>query len=1124
MLPPMVSCLACATSNPDGARFCNGCGAPLASAASAAGAVREERKVVTVLFADLAGYTARSETLDPEDVRAFLLPYYDVLTSEITRHGGIVDRFLGDGVMALFGAPTAHEDDPERAVRAALRILERIGALGLDLHARIGINTGPVLFATGGGAGRDDAVTGDAVNTASRLQALAPVDGIVVGEPTYRATVHRFAFETLQAAQVKGKAEPLSVWRVLAPLARPAGELPAETTPFVGRELERSLLVSLFERSRWTPSTELVTIVAEPGLGKSRLVRELARHVEALPDLVTWRVGRCLPYGEGIGLWALGEIVKAQAGILDTDDQATLAAKLEAVLVEPDASMRTWMRDRLAPLVGLETSTQPPQQAEAFTAWRRFLESIAADGPTVLVVEDLHWADDALVSFLSHLAEHTVGLPLLVVATARPELEERHPAFLARTRRNTVLSLAALADADIGTLLAATLGDTSPEVRSTVLARAGGSPLYAEQLGAMLRDRLIPIAGGMLDEDAVPPSVQALLAARIDALPADAKVVLLDASVVGKTFWSGALAALAGREPFELEPALAELARRELVRPIFPSSMAGDAEYTFWHALLRDVAYGELTRGARLVRHRAAAAWITERVGAALGEDAEIVVAHLERALELAAATGASGEVAAIQADLVDALLATADTGARTDVSRAVSRLRRALELMPGDHAGRPGALVRLGILLNAMVQFPEAAVALREAAAAYRRRGDIVAAAALAGDLSVALGNMGGADEGVALLTEARALLEATPGPGLVRVIEALAGETYVASRFDDATELADVALRVAEELGLPVPLRALCWRGLVRLRRGDLTRGEADLAAAINDAVAAGEISGAAYLMYYLAEFRSEQPSATGHEFDDVIAFAHTHGLPAEVFRDGQIQFLTRVGRWEEAVAEGEALRSWAAARGVEALAFWVDRCLVGIRVEQGAAPAEARGLADRARALGLRQLVVPCASREAVAACINGDGASAQRVLAEAMSTAGPGEIDALADVVRACLACGLPDLARRALTLGGPMHLHSPALAAAAGAHMAEHDGEFAEARRLFADAASAWAAFGVADEHAHALAGLGRCLLALGETGAGVARLQESRQIWERLKAKPRIAEIDVVLATASGGS
>ena len=550
MLATMAACAACGTENPDGFRFCGACAAPLAATTP----MREERKFVTVLFADLAGFTSRSEALDPEDVRAFLVSYYDVLTAEIARHGGLVDRFLGDGVMALFGAPLAHEDDPERAVRAALRILERIPSLGLDLHLRLGINTGEVLYAAATGE-RDDSVTGDAVNTAARLQAAAPVDAVVVGEATYRATAHLFRYEALPPIRAKGKAEPVPLWRPLGPIARRAGELHPEATPFIGRDVELALLVALFERARATPTLEIATILAEPGLGKSRLVRELARHLEALPDLVTWRLGRCLPYGDGAGLWALGEIVKTHAGILDTDDQAAVSARLDAVLTEPDPSLRAWMKDRVGALVGLQTDSAPPPRAEAFTAWRQYVESISRGRPTVLVIEDLHWADDTLVAFLGHLADRAAGLPLLLVTTARPELEERHPGWLSRTRRSSVISLAALPEPLMAALVAELIPRSSPEMTSTILERASGSPLYAEQLAAILRDRPAMRPTDELDETAVPPSIAALLAARIDALPDGEKAVLLDASVVGRTFWPGAVAAVGDREPAEVERA-----------------------------------------------------------------------------------------------------------------------------------------------------------------------------------------------------------------------------------------------------------------------------------------------------------------------------------------------------------------------------------------------------------------------------------------------------------------------------------------------------------------------------------------------------------------------------------------
>ncbi len=541
----MKVCATCGTTNPDDARFCMSCGTALATGGQPLG----ERKVITALFCDLVGSTELADRLDPEDVDRLLRAYHGIARRRIQAYGGSVEKFIGDAVVGVFGIPAAHEDDPERAVRAALRLIDEVGASGLDLHVRIGICTGETLVRTDVDPDSGEGfATGDTLNIAARLQSAAPIDGVAVAESTRRACARAFSWMDLGDLALKGRAEPMHTWQALAPIARATGELIVESTPFVGRELELETLVRLFERSRTTPSVEVVTVVAEPGIGKSRLVRELSRHVDGLPDLVTWRSGRCLPYGDGIGFWALAEIVAAHAGILETDDQATLSAKLDAVLLEPDPSLRSWMKDRLGPLVGLEVSASPPQEDETFTAWRRFLEGIAQAGPLVLIVEDLHWADAAFVEFLLHLAANSAGVPLMLVVTARPEIEDRHPSWLARARRSTVLSLASLPDASVRQLVNAALPGANPELLASVLDRAAGSPLYAEQLAAMLREG----AGGQpaeLDASAVPATVQALLAARIDALPSDLKPVLLDASVIGRTFWSGAVATVGERDP-----------------------------------------------------------------------------------------------------------------------------------------------------------------------------------------------------------------------------------------------------------------------------------------------------------------------------------------------------------------------------------------------------------------------------------------------------------------------------------------------------------------------------------------------------------------------------------------------
>ena len=387
---------------------------------------RRERKVVTVLFADLVGFTARSESLDPEDVEAILRPYHARLREELEQRGGTVEKFVGDAVMAVFGAPTAHEDDPERAVRAALAIRDSIVEDG-TLEVRIGVNTGEALVNIDARPDHGEGmVAGDVVNTAARLQSAAPTNGILVGESTHRATAHMIDYREHAAIDAKGKAEPVPVWEVDQARARAGVELRAPTTPLVGRERERELLLGAFDRARGERATQLVTIVGVPGIGKSRLVAELYAEIEREPDITYWRSGRSLPYGEGVAFWAFAEMVKAQAGILETDHAGDAERKLReaVVLIVPEADA-PWVESRLRPLVGLESAAGA--RDESFAAWRRFVESLAEHRPTVVVFEDLHWADDDLLDFVDGLVDWLTDVPLLVIATARPELLDRRP-------------------------------------------------------------------------------------------------------------------------------------------------------------------------------------------------------------------------------------------------------------------------------------------------------------------------------------------------------------------------------------------------------------------------------------------------------------------------------------------------------------------------------------------------------------------------------------------------------------------------------------------------------------------------------------------------------------------------
>jgi len=621
----MVTCPSCGQDNPDGFRLCGMCGAALAPAAAPA---REERKVVTILFTDLVGSTARAEGLDPEDVRATLSPYYARLRAELERHGGTVEKFIGDAVMAVFGAPVAHEDDPERAVRAALAIRDSVGE---DLEIRTAVNTGEVLVALGAVPAAGDAmVSGDVVNTAARLQSAAPVNGILVGEGTYRATRHVIEYRNAEAVEAKGKSEPVKVWEAVAARSRFGSDVEQKLrTPLVGRERERSLLADAFERARQEQSAQLVTLVGVPGIGKSRLVAELFQITDADEEIISWRQGRSLPYGERVSFWALGEIIKAHAGILESDDTATADAKLVAMVepLEEDVREREWLARHIRPLLGIEAAEQADRD-EAFAAWRRLLEAAAERRPLVLVFEDLHWADDGLLDFVDHLADWATTVPLLIVGTARPELLDRRPGWGGGKRNAFTLSIGALTNEETAQLLQRLLDRPvlDAEAQQAVLQRAEGNPLYAEEYARMLAER----DGGDLQ---LPETVQGLIAARIDALPPDEKALLQDASVIGKVFWPGALRASDRRLLHALE-------RKEFTRRDRRSSIAGETQYAFLHALVRDVAYGQIPRAERAEKHRHAAEWLASLAGDRAEDHAEMLAHHYREALSLGEAAG----------------------------------------------------------------------------------------------------------------------------------------------------------------------------------------------------------------------------------------------------------------------------------------------------------------------------------------------------------------------------------------------------------------------------------------------------------------------------------------------------
>jgi class 3 adenylate cyclase/tetratricopeptide (TPR) repeat protein len=838
----MQTCPQCGRENATDARFCSNCGAQLAVEAEPA---REERKVVTVLFADLVGFTSRAEQMDPEDVRAVLEPYHARLREELEQRGGTVEKFIGDAVMALFGAPTAHEDDSERAVRAALAIRDWIREAG-ELQLRIGITTGEALVALGARPAEGEGMaSGDVVNTAARLQSAAPANGILVDEATRRATGQAISYAEHDPVDAKGKAEPVPVWEVVEARSRYGVDVGrASGALLVGREKELDLLSSTLERVKQEQSPQLVTLVGVPGIGKSRLVAELFAAIDVVPELIYWRQGRCLPYGEGVTYWALSEMVKAHAGILETDTEEQALQKLREVVAESieDAPETDWVEAHLRPLIGLaeETQSGADRQAESFAAWRRFFEALAERGPLILVFEDLHWADDSLLDFIDHLVDWATGVPLLVVCTARPELLARREGWGGGKPNAATISLSPLSADETARLVHALLERAvlPAEVQATLIERAGGNPLYAEEFA-----RMVELSNGDETEIRLPESVQGIIAARLDAVPLEEKLLLQDAAVVGKVFWLGAVERIGQLDRSEAQHVLHRLERKEFVRRERRSSVGDESQYLFRHLLVRDVAYSQIPRAARAEKHRVAADWI-ESLGRP-DDHAEMLAHHYVTALELDRAAGVESHELAERARL--RLLEAGDRAYALSAFPAAMRFySAALDLWPTDDPERPQLLLRLG-RVAAQAESGSAADVLKEARDGLLAGGYLEDAADAEALLSEHFWLQGERDRSSEHLDRAVALVQDRPTSYRKAHIVANASRFRMLAGDGEATiRLGREALSMMEELGGDDEGRAFVLNniGSARVRAGDAS-GLDDLeeSVAISDAINSAE-----------------------------------------------------------------------------------------------------------------------------------------------------------------------------------------------------------------------------------------------------------------------------------------
>ena len=1131
----MTTCSQCGTSS-EGAKFCPECGTALVVAERQ---LAEERKVVTALFCDLVGFTASSEAADPEDVNVMLAAYAQMARSQIERHGGVVEKFIGDAVVGVFGVPSAHEDDPERAVRAALRIVEDADGLeavgGQPLRLRIGINTGEVLVRLGVSPGSGEGfLRGDAINIASRLQSVAPVMGVAVGPATYEATTVVFDYDELDPASVKGKTRSVRVFQPLAPRARFGTDLTrTHTSPFVGREIDLALLKGIFEKAVASESVQLVTVVGEPGLGKSRIVAELGAYIDEWRGLVTWRQGRCLPYGEGITFWALGEILKAHAGILESDPPAVVTDKLEGVL--PEGEERAWFRQRLLPLLGIEASSSAERE-ELFTAWRRFLEQIAELDPTVLVFEDLHWADDAMLSFLEHLADRAVGVPLMIVGTTRPELYEHHAEFGDGLRNTTAINLAPLSPEETARLVSALLDTSviSAELQQPILDRAGGNPLYAEEFVRLLKDRELVVRKGStweLREGAevpFPDSVRALIAARLDTLSADAKSLLADAAVVGKVFWAGAVAEMGHRDPQEVADALRELARKELVRPARRSSMQGEAEYAFWHILSRDVAYNQLPRAERAARHVAAARWIEARAPERVEDVADVLAYHYSTALDLSRAAGQADQAAGLEGPARRFLTLAGERALGLDTKAALASLERALQLTPEGHPDHARSLVRFAEAAHACAHYGAAKAALEEAIPALQSQGDVPAQAHAMNRLSLVLHGL--ADPRWAdLPAEALSLLDPhPPGPALIEALTEVARVDMLQGKQGAAIRSAERALALASELSLPRSARALGYRGSSRSDLGD-PLGIEDMREAIALADEGGQGREVSVLHNNLgiALWGYAGPEAALAELRQGIDYATSRGISSQANWSivTSLSPLIDSGLLDEALETshgfGDRLRAdesiLAELRSVEARihalrgqASHSEEFLEWLEIISR----EAGGAEDVLFGLGAAAIAHTALANNNHAAALLGEIAATPNIRED------PYYAPLLPSLLRSSITIRHPDIAERLIGGYQPRTPYASHALVAATAALAEVRGDYRAAADDYADAAGRWEQFGVIPEYAYAVQGQGRCLINLGQPYEAMPILQQARALSTQLGATPALAETDDLLQQA----
>ncbi len=864
------ACARCGVVNPVGTKFCGECGSPLPPmpadrvagprdplaggqpAPAALAAQIAERRVCSVLFCDLVGFTTLSEARDPEEVRELLSRYFSVARTVVGRYGGVVEKFIGDAVMAVWGTPTATEEDAERAVRAGLDLVDAVAHLGTEaradgLSARAGVVTGPVAVTVG--ALSEGMVAGDAVNTAARVQTAARPGAVFVDEGTWRVARAAVAFTPAGEYAVKGKARPIALWQAGPVLSGVQGAQRHDglEAPFVGRDPELRLVKELFHACADRNAPRLVSVSGVAGVGKSRLGWEFEKYVDGLVDDVLWHRGRCLSYGEGVAFWALAEMVRQRLGIAEEDRTAVAAEKLAAGLEQwcRDPTERAYVSARLGQL--LDVGTAGPGRSlpreELFAGWRLFFERLASTGPVVLLVEDLHYADPGLLDFLEHLLDWAGPVPVFVFTLARPELQERRPGWGAGRRNGTTMTLDAFDAPSMDLLLEGLVPGMPDTAKKAVAMRAEGIPLYAVETVRMLVDRDVvqPVEGmyslvGDIGELGVPATLQSLLAARLDALDPAARSLVADAAVLGTSFPADALVAVSGQPEPDVRRLLAELLRREVLSVRADPLSPEQGHYGFVQTMFREVAYDTLARRERKARHLAVAGHLETAYADSGDEIAEVIAAHLLAALH---AVPDDTDVAELRDRAVVMLSRAGEraerTGAPMAAAAAYGNAADLLNRVAGPEAELAAARLReqAGRAAGVGGDSESAIRYFREAVAMFRRLGLVRDAARATTREVQELRITGQPEQAHAMLLQALAVLRSEPDADTVQALDVLATLEPLRGNVAAADRASAEALAIAQDLDLPAATlsRLFVTRGIAHLFAGHGAQGHADL-----------------------------------------------------------------------------------------------------------------------------------------------------------------------------------------------------------------------------------------------------------------------------------------------------